>query len=256
MFERSLKDPTCQHVVLGVCHDNGYVRLLEQISDLVDRQKVTLLKSFETGHEFATLSFGEIELPELFRRQTIRGNTGPRVHRGSQSSSAEAHNLLLAIGTNAADSISRTKGTYAAMAVGPGQSGINAGQANSANGAIIPVLLNSKGQRIDSRLPLASPNAVSQYAKKIDSGDRFCNGFFLASQCPCGNTGLCTFQHSGLSAEEVAVMRVEKRSLPCKLGLACRKTACFYGHHCPQPDCGAKICKFGFSADMHSVSRK
>ncbi|KAK7430191.1 hypothetical protein QQZ08_003165 [Neonectria magnoliae] len=57
-FRHFAESPCCKHVVLGACHDNGYVRMLEKhVLNLEFVEKVTLLKSFQTAVDFASLPF-------------------------------------------------------------------------------------------------------------------------------------------------------------------------------------------------------
>jgi hypothetical protein len=50
VLEHFKENPSCKHIVLGGCHDNGYVRNLNIIvPDESIRDRITLLKSFQTG---------------------------------------------------------------------------------------------------------------------------------------------------------------------------------------------------------------
>jgi hypothetical protein len=66
------ENPCCKHIVLGSCHDNGYVCHLDVIrSEGSLRDRITLLKSFQTGRQYGDLPFKSIRLPSLFRTRAF-----------------------------------------------------------------------------------------------------------------------------------------------------------------------------------------
>ncbi|OBT40544.1 hypothetical protein VE00_08996 [Pseudogymnoascus sp. WSF 3629] len=71
VLEHFKENPCCMHIVLGGCHDNGYVCDLDIIKSEGSLQdRITLLKSFQTGRQYGDLPFKSIHLPSLFRTQS------------------------------------------------------------------------------------------------------------------------------------------------------------------------------------------
>ncbi|KAF2994272.1 hypothetical protein E8E13_002559 [Curvularia kusanoi] len=68
VFKQFVNNPTCRHIIFGACHDNGYVRTLEDFqADRAVVERVTLLHSFEVGQEFRKLPFKSITMTSIFR---------------------------------------------------------------------------------------------------------------------------------------------------------------------------------------------
>ncbi|KAI9735182.1 MAG: hypothetical protein M1834_001772 [Cirrosporium novae-zelandiae] len=71
-FDQFLGAPQCKHIIFGACHDNGYVRKLEGFARDPDTcARLTLIGSFETGREFASLPFRSTKLGSIFRTTTV-----------------------------------------------------------------------------------------------------------------------------------------------------------------------------------------
>jgi hypothetical protein len=209
--------------------------MLEQIHEPEVLHRITLLKSFQTGGEFKTLSFACMEVIGPFRTHRIRSAV-PSPLDQTQASHATAH--------HSNDDEHPEPATYASMASGSSRAHLD--------GLRSPVstIFNQRGQRLDQDLPTCVPEARGSYRKKLQSGKRYCKGHFLAGQCsfsPCG------FEHTGLDPEEVKVCRAEMREKPCKTGVYCKNLLCFYGHRCPRVDCTGQSCRLNFPVDMHSV---
>ncbi|KAL4725673.1 hypothetical protein ACLX1H_007824 [Fusarium chlamydosporum] len=67
-FKQFVGNPTCRHIIFGACHDNSYVRLLEDyVHDDFVVDRVTLLHGFSVGREFHDLRFESFKLESLFR---------------------------------------------------------------------------------------------------------------------------------------------------------------------------------------------
>jgi hypothetical protein len=209
--------------------------MLEQVHEPEVLQRITLLKSFQTGWEFKTLPFACMEINGPFRTQRIRSAVPPPLHQ-TQASHATAH---YSNGDEHPE-----PATYASMASGGSQAILG--------GVRSPVstIFNHLSQRLDQDLPTCDPKASGSYREKLQSGKRYCKSHFLAGQCsfsPCG------FEHMGLSVEEVKVCRAEMREKPCKTGVYCKNLLCFYGHRCPRVGCTGQSCRLKFSVDMHNV---
>lgn len=210
--------------------------MLEQVHEPEILDRITLLKSFQTGHEFKRLPFACMEVNGPFRTQHIRNAVPPPLaqtqtpHATAQFSNGD-----------------RRPGpaTYASTASASSQSILGCEKPS------ISTEFNDLGQRLDHNLPACDPKARTSYRKKLLSGKRYCKSHFLAGQC---SFSPCDFEHKGLSAEEVKVCRMDTREKPCNTGVYCENLSCFYGHHCPRFDCTGESCRLSFPFDMHNVS--
>ncbi|KAK0715432.1 hypothetical protein B0H67DRAFT_239948, partial [Lasiosphaeris hirsuta] len=78
-FRQFAESPSCRRVLLAGCHDNGYVRMLEKYAhhNRTVADKVTLVKSFQTGSEFASLRFASTTMETVFRNRPLQVYGGP-----------------------------------------------------------------------------------------------------------------------------------------------------------------------------------
>ncbi len=246
-------------------------------------EKVTLLKSFQTGSEFATLPFASTRMDSIFRNRRLSMAVAPptlssspvlAAQYGVPPSDAQVPPPTL----RRTDTIASREASAPATPVSvPAQ--LNGNHAN-ANGttkspsattyatrvAVAPsppptpqprplplfgnlgkdvVLVNDDEHRIDCALPPKSAAAVEKLHQKTHfGGKRYCNMFHLYGSC----SG-CNYLHDSLSAAEKIVLRHRLRGEKCHDRGRCRDPQCFYGHHCACP--GSKRC--GFPANMHNV---
>ncbi|KAI9698617.1 MAG: hypothetical protein M1820_007416 [Bogoriella megaspora] len=176
------ENPCCKHIVLGSCHDNGYVCHLDIIRSRDSlRDRITLLKSFQTGRQYSDLPFKFIYLPSLFRTKTFSAPV--------QSNVAVAHPAP----TNSLKNGTVPSGSalsYAARAYASDSSPVKPGltpPTNPSKHAVI--LLNAKGQRLD-RLLKKPPRGtfVNFHGKKRKleaTGKRGpCHSHYLGGGCP------------------------------------------------------------------------
>ncbi|KAH6991827.1 hypothetical protein EDB82DRAFT_122196 [Fusarium venenatum] len=218
-FKQFVRNPTCRHIIFGACHDNSYVRLLEDYvhdDSVVDR--VTLLHGFSVGREFRDLRFKCFKMEDVFKV-------------------APAQNL--AVTPQPLASVS-TSSTWASTVGSKGDA------SSKKSKAAKTVRLNSAGHRIDD--PLRTPNqqALDSWKHKVGKvGMRYCRLHHLSGSC---SNASCKYSHGPLSEEEKLVFRREVRMGVCNAGLQCRDVACLYGHNC---SCSKTTCKF--SLEMHKV---
>ncbi|KFY99451.1 hypothetical protein V500_01372 [Pseudogymnoascus sp. VKM F-4518 (FW-2643)] len=157
VLEHFKDNPCCKHIVLGGCHDNGYVCDLDIIkSEGSLRDRITLLKSFQTGRQYSDLPFNSIHLPSLFRTEAFSVSVPLYVaHSPPENTSRE-----------------RTGSTgpglsYAARAGssdGPIVEPAPPSPTNSANRRVI--LVNAVGQRLDGLLRKPPQAAFAHYHSK------------------------------------------------------------------------------------------
>lgn len=246
VLEHFKENPCCMHIVLGGCHDNGYVCDLDIIkSEGSLHSRITLLKSFQTGRQYNDLPFKSVHLPSLFRTQAF-------------SASVPLHVAHPAPGNSSRD------GTGS---IGPGLS--YAARAGASDGSIVEpapssptnttnrrvILVNAAGERLDRFLKKPSQATFTHFhdrKRKLEAtGKRGpCNLHYLGGGCPTLASD-CQFWHDGFDEGDISVMKWFMRFLRCDDGLRCRSAWCFYGHACfggCKPSCK-------FSSEMHVVKR-
>ncbi|KAH7082404.1 hypothetical protein FB567DRAFT_531213 [Paraphoma chrysanthemicola] len=235
VFEQFVRNPTCRHIIFGACHDNGYVRMLEDFafdSTVVDR--ITLLLSFNVGQEFKKLPFRCTRMEKVFR------TTLPSHLRITKA-------VSYAENPRVDDSRLTTRKTWAALA----------GSDRTSDEGVAPimverpprsnVLVNEQGHRIDEALPQPSPSALDSWNHKVKVANmRYCRMYHLNDSCQ----GECGYSHGPLSDGEKLVYRVMLRGEVCHTGLKCRDAKCHYRHNCL---CKKQRCKF--PVEMHGIDR-
>lgn len=239
------ENPCCKHIVLGSCHDNGYVCHLDVIrSEGSLRDRITLLKSFQTGRQYDNLPFKSISLPSLFRTQAFSASVS-----GDAAHPAPANGLRNGTAsTGPALSYAARAGTSNNSAVKPAAPS----PTNSTNRSVI--LVNARGERLDGLLRKPSQIAFDNYHRKKReleaTGKRGpCNSHYLGRACPTLAAN-CQFWHDGYDEVNISVLKWFVRYHCCDRGLRCRSAQCFYGHACISCKPG---CQFG--SDMHGVER-
>ncbi|KAH6855903.1 hypothetical protein B0I37DRAFT_442664 [Chaetomium sp. MPI-CAGE-AT-0009] len=223
-FRQFVTNPSCRHVLLACCHDNGYVRMLEKfvhVSAVVG--KVTMVKSFQTGSEFVSLPFRSVTMENVFK--------GHRLGPGGLS----AYPISSPVIPTTESSPVSPPVTYAARAAAPqptaapSASGSRPRPTFGSLGKSI-ILINAYGHRIDMPLPPRSSAVAESFNRKTHvGGNRFCHMYHLY---------------------EKLVIRHKVRAEKCHDKGKCRDPLCFYGHHCGCPGPGKKC---HFPAAMHGV---
>lgn len=234
VFEQFVRNPSCRHIMFGACHDNGYVRMLEDFAvDHAVAERVTLLYSFHIGKEFDKLPFKSTKMDAIFRTASPEGsNTATSVSYQGVSRTEYAH-------------ITAPK-TWAALARRNGDSGEVAVPAETNNLSSRTVLVNAAGHRVDVKLPQPSQAALESWKRKVKvAGMRYCRMYHLSGGCHGG----CGYSHGPLSDEEKVVYRRNLRVEFCHTGLGCRDASCYYGHNC---SCNKPKCKF--PPEMHGIA--
>ena len=248
-FRQFAESPSCQHILLACCHDSGYVRMLEKYvhTSAVVVKKVTLVKSFQTGSEFAGLPFQSTTMDTVFRRSPLShgpGSTFGATNFKSKDLAAQVNGYpVVSVPTRPATFVSRT----AASQPTAGPPNINP-RPLPVFGTLDKniVLINANGHRIDMMLsPRSLEVAEAFHIKTYIGGKRFCNTYHLCGSC----SGSCGYLHDSLTAGEKLAMRHVLRRQKCGDRGKCRNALCFYGHHCACP--GGKRC--AFPVVMHGV---
>jgi hypothetical protein len=233
IFEQFVNNPTCRHIIFGACHDNGYVRMLEDFAnDDAVVERVTLLYSYSVGREFYKLPFKSTTIDSVFR------STSPQ----AQNKATTVNSGGAAVPESTADTKPKS---WSARVKNRSNSGGDTGFVG--NPSINTVLVNAAGQRVDATLPRTLQASLDSWRQKIKGANmRYCRNYQLSGNCQGG----CGYSHSPLSDEEKAVYRVELRGKICYDGVKCRDRTCYYGHNC---SCKKAMCKF--PKEMHGIDR-
>lgn len=225
-FKQFVGNPTCRHVIFGACHDNSYVRLLEDYANddsVVER--VTLLHGFSVGREFRQLGFKSMTMDGVFRDGPVPGERPPTRQPQATPQPAPVSTTL-------------TWATTVGSKADPGP--------REGDDAKSTVRVNKAGQRIDEGLREPPQRAQESWKHKTGRvGMRYCRSYHLVGSCL---SPVCGYSHGPLSEDEKLVFRRQVRMEPCHTGLNCRDATCFYGHNC---SCRKSKCKF--SPEMHKV---
>lgn len=252
-------NPSCQRILLAGCHDNGYVRLLEKYIDSpAVVAKVTLLKSFQTGHEYATLPYASTTMETLFRDRPlgeVPRSTAPTHGSATRSTTDQMKSAQVngggstreapgpATAAASAQAPAKSPTTYAAQLAAP-PSGRPLPLFGSLGQGII--LVNADGLRVDCPLPVKTAKATNTlHQKTVVGGRRYCNMYHLYGYC----VGDCGYDHEHLTPAEKLVIRHRLRREKCHERGHCRDARCYYGHHCSCP----QVWKCSFPANMHNV---
>lgn len=243
-------NPSCKHIVLGSCHDNGYVSLLEAIApDEPVRERITLLKSFQMGRQFDNLPFKSITFESLFRDQPF-----PTAIQPPDSDSAGNRSDIGAVtetssGASFAAMLRHTKNLSVKLSIsdlvtmfGPTSPG--------------QVYVNARKQRVDTPLSKPSKGARNGFNKKKIAwkarGKKGpCNQHLLLNQCRLPAEA-CSFFHERLTESEMLIQKTLLRGQACESGSGCRRPDCYYGHQCV---CTDALCRFRKDVgDLHDIN--
>ncbi|KAF7549187.1 hypothetical protein G7046_g8427 [Stylonectria norvegica] len=223
-FQQAVQSPCCRKIILAACHDNGYVRMLEKFVHQPEVvAKVTLLKSFQTGVEFAPLPFSSVTMESVFRSQPIsEGPPSACLRRSDGCANGAGVVLSRNETTPPASTAPSPMGPIPDLTVKPSRS-----YAATASSAKAPqplpvygtvdaktILLNANDHRIDLPLPLYSKSARQSLNCKLGGGQRFCNRYLFHGDCPGG----CGYPHKTLPEDEKLIQ------LPLLLDIAITDT--------------------------------
>lgn len=227
MFKHFAKNPTCRHIIMGACHDNGYVRLLEDyVDDKEVFDRVTLLHSFQVGREVKELKLKSMTMNSVFRDRPVKVDDVSRP-LAEQPAGRMASNAL-------------SSGVTWAAAAGRNTENDTQDTPNA-------VYVNNEGQRVDKKLPEPAKRDLEDWLHKTRRVNmRFCRMYQLRGSC----SGGCTYSHGPLTSGEKLAYKRQLRLDVCHTGLQCHDVLCFYGHNC---SCTKANCKFSW--EMHKLDR-
>ncbi|OCL12585.1 hypothetical protein AOQ84DRAFT_372948 [Glonium stellatum] len=279
-FKLYIHDVRCRQIFFGCSHDNGYARLLEELStDHLYLERVTLLEGVPFEKELAVLPFNTKKFDIIFRDSkinvfgTLNGFPAPfppRSRSMAQLGLVTPQNMIQqqtrtpSVSTVASvENISTlhasqqpTWATKAAAAPPLAASPSPTYKASSRDDNPATISRNRVGQRVDPPVRNYDKEEVNR-VKNI----KMCNVHFLRRECPFGDN--CTHVHRyNPTHTEIATLRLVARMAPCQNGSACEDVKCIYGHRCPAPEAkpsikGGKNCIFGdkckFPVELHAL---
>ncbi|RSM05275.1 hypothetical protein CDV31_009673 [Fusarium ambrosium] len=230
VFQHHFDNVHCRRIILGASADNGYARLLGKYAgDKSSQERIALIEgpSFarelkEIADQFETCSFVDV-----FSSQTI--------HKPAPFARMSLPTLpAMPALPPAPDSGFRPQKR---------QRSISPMTASPVTAS--PILRNKNGDRIDSHLPVYSPEEFNEVKSW-----KLCNNFYLLGQCLAPNK--CIHDHDKqLTSDQMDVLRSIARGAPCRNGLKCDDPRCMNGHSCRYRVCVRKDCRFPL--EMHNV---
>lgn len=276
IFKLHLHDPHCRHLFFGCSHDNGYARLLEDVTDTTVSNSITLLEGVPFEKELTQFEtkYRTARFDGLFR--TTKINVYQQNYNEQRQSSPVAQSMGLpappsqyqspyqptiqsnmtrtpSASTTNSTTLNPTAQTWATAAMNNLHlaSPPPTPQPTPITKAAQQVPRNRYGQRVDPVLSY-DPNEVKRI-KKL----KMCNVHFLRDDCPYDP---CTHDHDYRPTKnELATLKYVSRMTPCKFGTDCDDLRCIYGHRCPNDSEGKKDCRFGencrFDREAHGIDR-
>lgn len=208
--------PQCEYIMLGCCHDRGYVRPLRlDKGEPFIRQRLTLLYATSMERDFRDLGLPSEDFTSIFRNKKLAMTP---VFTDQQ------HQNVQMVSPPTSWAIAAVSGSSMQTAIDEEPK--------------LVIALNSQAQRVDE--PLASHDGAD-FWKRVSRGDKFCKGYYLGQACPKPQ---CKFIHESLSNDDLLALRNDARGFPCYVGADCRSQWCYYGHQCYMPpSCGNDDCK-------------
>jgi hypothetical protein len=224
LFSLFVKDTHCKQLILGCCHDNGYVVILDPYKHSTGPvSRITLLQGPRPGREYFKLPFETLKLHNLFREAPLPDNGIQQVKPDN------SHTKIPWRPTRGHDSAGNgcvDKPTTFDHPVYPRS-----------------IYLNEDNERVDDPFPEPDADDWAKFYRRIKQ-QRICNDYTFRGHCA---NKQCPFAHlPDLPLGEVRVLANRARLTPCHLGSACRSHGCVNGHVCPDDEnCTRGIkCKF------------
>ena len=241
----------CRYILLACCHDNGYVAELKKYAhDPIVSPKTCLVQASQPAHGFQTLSFPVAALESVFESERVvpAERVMPIMTKQTNGTDRSSYATVMS---------PTIKDAAVTVPVRPAQRPQTISSSNSsvtqADGPPpgdprgIPV--NRSGQRIDRPMRQPSTQEQERFDARI-SYRKLCNEHLLRSAC---KQYYCKYDHDPLDAEMEHTLRYKARGIACVSGMSCRQGDCYYGHHCPWPDCWNKQCAF-LKRGLHNVT--
>lgn len=295
-FKLHLNNCHCRHIIFGCSHDNGYARLLEDVADRRNLDRITLMEGVPFERELAALQakYRSIKFQGLFRTTKInvyqQQYIQPFPSAGTSSAPYQSPYQPTQSPYQAQQSMHYHNGPTNQPTYPPPQPTQSALQRHpsttttNVTAKMNPMATSWASAAIAAPAQPASPPPTPQRSPAVPTINRnkynqridplfpydkeankklralhLCNVHFLRHDCPYGDS--CTHDHSYKpSKNELATLRGLARQTPCKFGSACDDPICIYGHRCPVSKDGEKSCYFQnncwFPEELHGLDTK
>ncbi|CAJ2499958.1 Uu.00g028110.m01.CDS01 [Anthostomella pinea] len=222
MLRVMAKNVQCKHVIVGPCHDKGYmVELKPYQLDEAAAAKLTLLETTPVPFEFQELGFKIVAFPEVFRSEPLPAGKAPL---GGISN-------LRTLSPNA-----------------PTQSPTPADLPNTPPGwSAVSISLHN--ERVDEPLQRYDGIYDQRFSDRMrKEGRKPCNRYHLHNKC---DNPSCAYYHGErLCSGELLVLQHKAHGTMCFKQQWCKDVNCLLGHHCKFGDKCRWDCKFGATHDM------
>lgn len=232
----------CRYILLGCCHDNGYIAELKKYShDPVVAPKTCLIKASQPAQGFQTLSLPVATLESVFESRPIQSKP---THAPAPASTSYA--TVMAPPPKETVSIPIRTVQYPVRG-SSSNSSVSPDVSPSGDPQGIPI--NRGGQRVDRRMRQPSTQEQERFDARV-AYRKLCNEHHLRDAC---KQYYCKYDHDDIDKEMENTLRYKARSIACLNGMRCRQADCYAGHHCPWPECWNKQCAF-LKRGLHDVT--
>ncbi|KAI9815846.1 MAG: hypothetical protein M1826_001944 [Phylliscum demangeonii] len=287
VFKLHFFDCHCRLILFGGSHDNGYARLLEEITtDPMAVGRICLLEGFPFEREILSLSqhFKTIKFGPLFRSTKINlnnlnNNSNHYIHHAA-AGHAPPMGMLAAAAAAALSPLPPPPAPAAFPTIGSIASPMamamptplptpqptpTATVTHTHSWASAAAAAASAPSPTASSARLSNTPATiarNRYGQRIDSKldyDRaifkevkerkLCNMWYLRNRCTYDD---CPHLHDvKISAAELATLRAVARLQPCRYGSGCEDVECINGHRCPMGSQCTRASACRYSPEMH-----
>lgn len=216
LFNLFIKDIHCKQLIIGCCHDNGYLTALDPHKyDPVATERISLLMGRYTAEGYIGLPFATFRIDEIFG--SANAATGPAAQQLNPDGDS-AHSPRKGVQSR------QTSTTTVSVA-----------QPTTFSRALYPmnIYINKDDERVDESLPEPKLEDWERYNERLTQA-KICNDYTLQGFC---DKKPCTFAHvPDLPWGEVHAQAKRARLGACAAGSRCRSFQCMYGHICPLGD--------------------
>lgn len=228
----NLRNYNCRQVLLGVSQDT-YAPFLDEISDDISRQRVSIIEGCPVAKEIVASGVTIRNLETIFRSDKLSDKAVLDKASATNSASSMASTPV---------SVAAVPFTYATItqkASPPPQLVLPlAPKTSTTKPAAVRIVAkpvasawNPGPRGLDPPIPINQN--VLDVVKKRTGHDKLCNNHYLRGPCAKGDS--CCFEHIYQpNPEEIRAIQFLARLNPCTNGQDCDVDNCIYGHHVSQ----------------------
>ncbi len=257
-FELMAYNRQCRHIILGGCHDNGYLSWLEEFNENPDITRVSLLETYPARPGYRSLNWKIWNFPDVFRSAPIRKEDHSRALRSPKLLNHDQADLVT-VPVTSGNKIHNGAGQQTDSLSSAAERAPSSSPKYKIARLDIPYFeVNELGERIDDKLPDYSPAGKEGVEAMIKASKKHLCNFYYLSPSGCTNSDEACKHHHGrpITEEERKYLRTLARGIACRDGIACMDPDCFFGHNC-RYGASCKLgdkCKFAGSHGIDMVS--